>query len=486
MRTKDLPPHAPTLMEATRAIGYSLEAAIADIIDNSVAAKASKVEIEFFPAGGAYLAIRDNGTGMDEDQLTEAMRYGAKNPTDERDMTDLGRFGLGLKTASMSQCRKLTVISYKKGSLVGAQWDLDYVIATGKWSLRVLDQEDLSACGHAEQLLAQKSGTLVLWEELDRLMAGDSNFEAGMGQRMDAVRDHLALVFHRYLAGEQGLRKLQITINNLKVQPIDPFLSGKSMQTMADEVISIKGHPVLVRPYLLPHSSKLTESETSLLGGKDGLRRQQGFYVYRNKRLLVWGTWFRLMRQGELSKLARVQVDIPNALDHLWTLDIKKSTAMPPEVVRKNLKTIVEKIAEGSQRTWQFRGKKETDDSKVHVWNRLKTRQGIVYEVNRDHPLINTVRGNIGTAEQHAFDQVLVQVERNLPLNTLYLDLTNDERLVRDGDVPAESDLRQILVHLLASCRTPDERQKLAQQLVLLEPFDRVPALTAKLLREVE
>ncbi|MCL4552585.1 MAG: ATP-binding protein, partial [Candidatus Marsarchaeota archaeon] len=423
LRTKDLPPHAPTLMEATRAIGYSLEAAVADIIDNSVAARATRVALQFFPIGASYMAIMDNGSGMDEGQLVDAMRYGTKNPTDERELTDLGRFGLGLKTASMSQCRRLTVISLKNKTLAGAQWDLDYVIATGEWSLRVLDEEDIQTYPHVEELLAGKSGTLVVWQELDRLKAGEPNFEDVMGQKMDRVSEHLALVFHRYLAGEAGIKKLGISINGRKIDPSDPFLSGKSTQAMDDEVIDVEASKVTVRPYILPHISKLTAKEISLLGGKDGLRKEQGFYVYRNKRLLVWGTWFRMMRQGDLSKLARVRVDIPNSLDHLWTLDIKKSTAVPPEIVRKNLVKIVERIAEGSELTWRFRGKKEIDDSRVHVWNRLKTGTGgVVYAVNREYPLVFAVNGKMKGAEKQAFEHLLAQIERNLPLNQLYVD----------------------------------------------------------------
>ena len=128
----------------------------------------------------------------------------------------------------------------------------------------------------------------------------------------------------------------------------------------------IRGQQVVVRPYILPHISKLSQKELKALGGKEGLRRQQGFYIYRNRRLLVWGTWFRLMRQGDLSKLARVQVDIPNSLDDLWTLDIKKSTATPPEEVKQNLAVVIAKISEGSKRTWTYRGKKETSDDIVH------------------------------------------------------------------------------------------------------------------------
>ena len=346
MKSFELPPYAPTLIESTRAIGYSLEAAVADIIDNSIAAGASKVDLFFFPVDKEYVAILDNGRGMDDKEITTAMQYGSKNPMDERSKDDLGRFGLGLKTASLSQCRSLTVITKKEDALLARRWDIDYVSVTGKWTLLILDEYEILQLPHIEELLKYDSGTLVVWQNLDRLKAGEINFEQALGRKIDVVRDHLALVYHRYLAGEVGLKKIVIQINNVKIEPIDPFLSSKSVQAMDDEVLVVRGKHIEVRPYILPHISKMTSDEIKLLGGKEGLRRHQGFYVYRNKRLLVWGTWFRMMRQGEMSKLARIRVDIPNDLDDLWTLDIKKSSAIPPAEVRNNLKSVIERLAE--------------------------------------------------------------------------------------------------------------------------------------------
>ena len=219
----------------------------------------------------------------------------------------------------------------------------------------------------------------------------------------------------------------------------------------------------------MPHTSKLTQKELKALGGKDGLRKNQGFYVYRNKRLLVWGSWFRLMRQGDLSKLARVQVDIPNALDDLWTLDIKKSTATPPEDVRKNLAVIVERISEGSKRTWTYRGKKETSDSIVHVWNRMVSRSGgVYYEVNADHPMVDAVLA--GHPEMRPqVETLLKQISLSLPLNSLYIDLTNDKKIENDSD-DAFSDIVGMIKSILAN--TPsDLRNDLLESLILTEPF---------------
>lgn len=434
MKPVELPPYAPTLIESTRAIGYSLEAAVADIIDNSIAASASRVDLFFFPLEGEYVAILDNGRGMNEDELTSAMQYGSKNPMDKRSKDDLGRFGLGLKTASLSQCRSLTVVTKKDDVILARRWDIDYVTHTGKWSLLILEGKEIFELPHMTELLQYKTGTLVIWQQLDRLKTGEINFEQALGRKMDIVRGHLALVYHRYLVGEVGIKKLIIQVNNVKIEPIDPFLSSKSLQAMDDEILIVRGKRIEVRPYILPHISKMTSDEIKLLGGKEGLRKYQGFYVYRNKRLLVWGTWFRMMRQSEMSKLARIRVDIPNDLDDLWTLDIKKSSAIPPAEVRNNLKNVIERMAEKSKRTWTYRGKRETDDSVIHVWNRYKTRNGgYVYEINKDYPLLVELQKK-DTEIKNRLLLLIKQIEENIPLNSLYLDLTNDEKIENDMD----------------------------------------------------
>ena len=184
------------------------------------------------------------------------------------------------------------------------------------------------------------------------------------------------------------MKKLEIEINGNPLEAIDPFLmSHRATEPMPDELISVEGHLVKVKPYILPHISKLTNAEKALDGGEEGLRKNQGFYVYRNKRLITYGTWFRLIKQQELTKLARVKVDIPNTMDHLWTIDIKKSIATPPDTVRYNLKRIVERIAEGSRRVYKFRGRKVDKSGIIHLWERLRGREGVWYQNQRKYPI---------------------------------------------------------------------------------------------------
>ncbi len=484
MRTKNLPPYAPTLIESTRAIGYSLEAAVADIIDNSIAAGANKVEIYFFPIDGAYIGILDNGKGMNEEELDLAMQYGSRNPSEARDSKDLGRFGLGLKTASLSQCRCLTVATKQGDQLRASRWDIDHVAEVGEWSLLILDEEEISQVPQIECLMESDTGTLVVWQQLDRLKAGETNFELALGRKIDSVREHLALVYHRYLSGESGITKLKLLINGEAVTPIDPFLKGKSTQPMDDEVLVIRDQNIVVRPYILPHLSRMTAEEVKQLGGKDGLRKQQGFYVYRNKRLLVWGTWFRMMRQGDLSKLARIQVDIPNTLDELWTLDIKKSSALPPAEVRKNLEVIIDRIAERSKRTWTFRGKKEISDKTIHVWNRMKNVQGgVYYEINRTHPMIRQMLSSDETLEKPLY-ALLQQIERGLPLNQLYVDLNNDEQLKNKQSQDAE-DIAFALRSMLVKSSDEDKIAFL-DAIREIEPFSSYQEVIEQVRREIK
>lgn len=477
MKTISLPPHAPTIIESTRAIGYTIESAIADIIDNSVSAMASSVEIFFFPIGDSYIAILDNGNGMNAGELETAMRYGSQNPNDKRTSTDLGRFGLGLKTASTSQCRILTVASKKDGIIEVRRWDIDHVIQTEDWSLIILEtEEEINSIPRIENLRELENGTLVVWQNLDRLKVGELNFDRSMGRKMDDVRSHLSLVFHRYLGGETGLKKLQIKMNGTAIDYIDPFLTRRNTQIMADEELFIDGIKVVVRPYILPHISSLSSDEIEELGGKEGLRKSQGFYVYRNKRLLVWGTWFRMMRQGELSKLARIQVDIPNDLDSLWTLDIKKSTAMPPEVVRNNLSSVIERLAEHSKRTWVFRGKKETHDSIIHVWLRFKGKQGgSYYSINRDHPLVEAFSEATPQIKRNV-ENLLKAIETGIPLSSLYLDLNSDKPVENDADTTIQ-EVETLLQGLLAQITTSTGKAELIDRLAVSEPFVNYPQL---------
>ena len=486
MSELEVTPYAPAFIESMRAVGYSLESAVADLVDNSISAKATSVRIQFRPFDNPYVAIIDNGEGMLADELTEAMRHGGRSPMETRLPHDLGRFGLGLKTASLSQCRKLTVVSYKNGALAARCWDLDLVAERKAWILRLADHhEEIIELPHVDELIEQGRGTVVLWQDLDRLAAGEASVESALGSKMDQVREHLAITFHRYLAGEPGLIRLNVEINNNPVSPIDIFLaSHKATQQLNRDAFSVQGHEIRVQPFILPHISKLSAADLKLAGGEEGLRRNQGFYIYRNRRLIIHGTWFRLARAEELTKLARVRVDIPNALDHLWTLDIKKSSAHPPEIVRRNLGRTVDRIAEGSRQTYKFRGRKTQRDGIIHAWNRIQGRDGISYNINREHPVVAALSESLDDDQRQLFRCVLDTIESTYPADSLYADMASDRpRVIDEQDLAS---LRELALQVLDAARNLRGRNTLLGILHTIEPFSSYADLTNEIVKELE
>lgn len=386
-------PNPGALIESLRAFGYTPESAVADLVDNSITAKAKLVEIEFVWDGArSRIVITDDGRGMAKDDLVNAMRAGSASPSQSRDAADLGRFGLGLKTASFSQCRLLTVMSKtKKSPATCRRWDLDEVVRSGEW--RLLHGPSPWAEGLVSDLVAMPSGTKVVWEVMDRL-AGETDADDSWAQKhfydiADRVANHLSMTFHRFLNG----RKLAIRVNGHPVSQWDPFLEGNpARQVIGLERLTYSGGEVEVRPFVLPHRSKLDGSDFELAGGSRGWNDLQGFYVYRNQRLLVAGDWLGLkFTKEEHYKLARIRIDIPNNTDEEWQIDVRKSVAVPPPEIRDQLKRIAKVTRERAVEVYRHRGKVITQQSQkgvTPVWQE-KVRHGhISYVINQDHEVV--------------------------------------------------------------------------------------------------
>ena len=473
------------MLDSMRAIGYTFEAAIADIIDNSIAAGAKRVDVQFRTQPDAYVAVIDDGDGMSADDLQRAMRHGGLGPHQFRSERDLGRFGLGLKTASLSQCRRLTVITRQDGTTCGARWDLDLVAERGDWIMTVLEADDVADLPHVAELGQDQSGTIVLWQMFDRVLAGEADPEAALGRLVDLARDHLALAFHRFVTGDDDGAKLALSINKQTLPIIDPFLRTKrSTKALPEERLAIENAVVTFRPFILPHISKMSRDDLALAGGEEGLRRYQGFYVYRGRRLITHGTWFRLIRQGELTKLARVQVDIPNSLDHLWALDVKKSTAFPPEEVRAGLLRTIQRIAGVSRNVYTFRGNKVTKQDVRHVWERVDFRNGFNYEINREHPVVLEAVTAMAEGRPGALGPLLHVIEMSLPVDSIYADMASDRVVqAKPEDAAVEADLLALAERLLSavSGNSDATTRLLGGGLLELDVFAAHPMLTKKI-----
>ena len=414
----------PNLLESMRSVGYNLNTAVADIIDNSIAAHARQVSIRYFNHGEEpYVAIIDDGDGMDYDTAINAMKLAGANPNSTRSMNDLGRFGLGLKTASLSQARSVLLSTIQ-----------DSVQCTLRWDLEILDHEQTQQAlpSKVRELLTSAHGTCVLWRNLDRLQttAGDSLRE--IDQVMLELSEYLGLVFHRYLHPypEDAIEQIDITVNGVPVPERDPFLIKSSRVT---PVQRIPGTDAFLYGYTLPYQNKLTEDDKKLLNLREDkgytLTDTQGFYIYRAYRLITWGSWYRMLPRKAITKLSRVRVDIPNSMDAEWTLDIKKSQATPPKIVRNAMKRYVNSLAAPSRRIQQFRGRKTSDDPEARVWDIISEREGTFrYEINERNPYIQEFIHTLSSDQKRNFDNMLQVFAAAFPYEDMQSRLSLDQR----------------------------------------------------------
>ncbi len=501
-------PNPCALIESLRSVGYTLPTAIADIVDNSISANATEIHINFHWSGkNSWISILDNGEGMNEGTLKDAMRPGTKNPTEVRDPNDLGRFGLGLKTASFSQCRTLSVWTKELHSPVYARrWDLDYVSKHNEWRLI---KDFPHRHDHSLQALnLLDSGTLVIWENLDRIIDEGPAEQDEAHQRflnmLEGVRNYLSMIFHRHLSGNTTPKRepLKIYFNgdtdHHKLQAWDPFVVSQTISSQESplETIQCDGDNVVkVKGYVLPHKDRISEEEFIRGGGQRGWIGQEGFYIYRNDRILVAGDWLRLGRgkpwpKEEQYKLARISIDIPNSLDLEWSLDVKKSTAKPPANLRARLTGLAEKIRNDAKKVFTHRGEYGTRSTNTATiierpWDSKERNGHIVYKINRNHPLIKYVIARLGPLVSD-LDSLLRLIEETVPVQRIWLDSAESDF---DHAIPYEGLDENIILGDLRKAKemlskTTSDPNTVRAYLSATEPFNRYPELIEKIYKD--
>lgn len=489
-REVDATPYAASLIEGHRDFGYSLETALADIIDNAITAGAQSVElIADTVADEPWIALADDGSGMTEAELIEAMRLGSKNPTDARETEDLGRFGLGLKSASFSQCRSLTVVTRQEGRTSCARWDLDRVAKRNDWSLELIDNPELVT---GDDLLPE-TGTVVVWEKLDRLSGGYAHDRAKRAEHMNSelsrAEHHLRLVFHRFLEGSKP--RLKLSLNGRRLKPIDPMAtSNAATQKDPEEILRLRQGDVLIRCHTLPHHKRMSREEWEEIGGPEGHLKSQGLYVYREKRLIIAGGWLGLARQTELTKLCRIAVDIPNTMDAEWKIDVKKASAQLPPVVRERLRKVVERFVGTSKRTYRSRGQKLVDETRFPIWNRVHKDGQIFFRPNLDHPVFRTYAEQLPDELREGFERCLRIVGSGLPIETLHAELVGNAEAVT-ADETSVADLEELIyslaVNLLENGMSTDTLTDTMRNYAFLRSqWESVEPILQKFLVEVE
>ena len=409
-------PEAKLLLASLRSVGYSEEAAVADIIDNCISANANEIEISF-SWDNKTIIIRDNGIGMSQKELYENMRIGSSNPDSKRDTNDLGRFGMGMKTAAFSLGKRLTVISKKDGILCNATWDLDQISEIG-WQLIVVDDNQLII---PEELNKSENGTAVIIENLDRIIDTNDLVKAKKHfySVVRRVEKHIGLVFHRFMTEDS----LIIKINDNIIKPWDPFITdNKATQELPEEfILSDDGEKeVLIQPFVLPHKTKFdSDTDYQNAGGPKGWNYHQGVYLYRNRRLIICGTWFDFIKKEPAYNLARIRVDISSDSDADWKIDIKKSSATLPIYARDSLESIIENTTERSAKVYNSRGvysKSGVSSPNLnYVWEQRKRNGKYSFYINKKHKLLEDIRKQLDDNGKTSLNAYLSLVENFAP-----------------------------------------------------------------------
>lgn len=448
-QTLNIIPSAAALMQSLRGFGYSPETALADLLDNSISAGANLVDIDIdWNEGVPIVAILDDGCGMDDVNLRSAMCFGGRGVQHLRSSDDLGRFGLGLKTASLSQCRCLSVISRRNGETAGLSWDLDEVQKRDRWQAIVPDP--LPDLPLVRKLLRMRQGTVVVWERMDALGGLSGLDRENFFLRIRDIGAYLAMIFHRFLSDDA--RRISIKVNDRAIDSWDPFeRKHPATITMQSEPIRFQGSTVRVTPYVLPHRDRYkNDRDFERAGGAGGWNERQGFYVYRQKRLLVPGGWLglggtRAWTRDESSRLARIAVDLDTSLDGAWRIDVRKSQARPPGPLRARLMMIASSCRDKAREVFVWRGHRissgrspRADDQPI--WSPAASGKKTIYRLNRDHPAVIAALGS-DPAHSALLTGLLSLIERSVPVERIWLDVSEAE-----GIAAPELDPQELLV----------------------------------------
>lgn len=430
-----LNPSADLFIQSMRHMGYNLNTAVADIIDNSIAARAKNIDIYFLQGKKPSLMIVDDGYGMTAEKLYEALTFAYMSPSDKRQHDDLGRFGLGLKTASLSQAKKLTVVTSINSNISCAQWDIDYVVETRQWLLKVLDVKNIEGLTDDYLDKINPHGTIIIWNDIDRLEAFDENDRIGINEILVNLKGHLSLIYHKYLSKSFAENPISLKLNNNNIVPFDPFLSD-NLHTIHQPVerINLYGHAITIQTHILPHYSKLSKPEEKHLRESNNLLENQGLYIYRNDRLVVWGSWFGLTRKSEINKLARVEINFDNTTDYLWDIDIKKSTVNLPKVITERLKEVIERIKDSSGRVVRSRVQK-TQFNDERPWHRVKSRDSVIYKINRKYILFNELEKYLDINQKKSLSILIDIIESSLPVHSIYSDVAGKPKSITNIDI---------------------------------------------------
>lgn len=426
IKIEDASPNPEYLIKSIAEQGYSLETSLADLMDNSISAKADKIEVLIDTDSEPFkLFLADNGQGMTEKELSNNMQFPSNSPEDSRSNSDLGRFGLGMKTASFSQTRKFTVLSKKKGEnkYHGRTWDVDFLKANG-WKIIINSDEEVARLMYQYNQLSKEflkrfndyePNTIVIWEGLYKF---ENYLEEG--NRKDALKreiteitsDYLALVFHRFM--EKSINPLKIRINNTIVSPFNPFPEEeKDFRQIEPKQSAFRSDVIKIEGFVLP-SRAITESKKSLTKWTTkyrGLMDMEGLYIYRADRIILFGGWNGIVKKAPRLQLARLRVEVGNSVDHLLHLNVAKSQIVVPHELRNAFEDYIGELKIEAEREYYNRGIRKFSGTKtqnhVQLFVRSYSNKGSILEVNYNFPLVKNLQESLNKKQKSQLNLLL-------------------------------------------------------------------------------
>jgi len=477
--TESAEPNPEYLIKSIAEQGYSLETALADLMDNSISAGANKIEVMIKMDQEPFtLFLSDNGEGMTEEELKRNMQFPSTSPELSRQIIDLGRFGLGLKTASFSQTRRFTVISRKSGSTLyhARTWDVDFLKKEG-WKLIINDQDEIGKMLSDYQMLSEGHlngfsnffpNTIVVWKGLykfENYLENENRQKALKREITEVTSEYLALVFHRFM--ERMNNPLRIRINNNNIQPFNPFPTAeKDFRQMEYRQKNFRTDTIKMEGFILPARS-IDESRNSLsiwTTRNRGLMDMEGIYLYRANRIILFGDWNGLIRKAPRLQLARLRVEVGNSVDHLLHLNVAKSQISIPHDLKRAFENYIEELKIEAEREFYNRGLRNFSSSikgpKSQLFERKSSNKGIVLEMNSEFPIISRLISTLNSEQLSQFRLIMRMT------NTTVNSIRQSHQDVRYNaghhslNEPDSADLALCIEQLLSSGITADQIKK--------------------------
>jgi hypothetical protein len=413
----DASPRPEYLIKSIAEQGYTLETALADIIDNSISADANLIEIlTSIKDANITLYISDNGNGMSEEALRTNMQFPSNSIDEPREKKDLGRFGLGMKTASFSQTRKFTTITRKKDTekYSGATWDVNYLKTCGKWRIIINNDDDVDTkleeyTKTSEEYLNRfdnyKPNTIIIWDGLYKFQnyIEPKNLETAFYNEIDKiVKEHLSIVFHRFIDSPEN--PLKIKINNIILKSINPFPEiGTGLRSLELKTKQFGKDVLKMQGYVLPVSATDSDNAKIWTTENKNLADLEGLYIYRGGRVIFYNGWNGLIKKAPHLKLARLKLDVGNSDDIKLQLNVSKSNIVVPYEHKISLLRCLAELNEQAKIEFGNKGLKQYNITQkkesAELLQKFHSTKGLKVEINLNFPIIKILKEELNNSQ---------------------------------------------------------------------------------------